>query len=295
MSLQMLTIGSQNGRSRQGSTETSPVFQSNSPHRAGTASSLPPYSMSPPRSSWDQEQHTQQAKTPSDLLGMTTQHRSSRSRSELESGRFKFLLEQNEGTERISHSPESSPNTLWPSKALAELSEREEDTMTQLDSRPGTQTEVAVESPGSSKINGTSPQSSRRHSRTLTWTSLPPVANSHRSSLSQPSSHGSRRASQPSPCDAVLEDSLDNLKGVKMFVFSPTLLKWSVRGRANKYPYSSYISKKSRISYHVSRMESWRDTQTRRRLIVIERPIGSSTQFICRGSSLQDTKSWLIL
>lgn len=118
-------MDSQEGRSRRGSTASSPNFGYNTPHRAGTASSLPPYSTSPPSRRGSEEQPVQRAKTPSDLLFSNIARQESRSGSDLGTEKFKSLLEPDDGAAETFQSPDSSPRAKRLSKPLADLPERE--------------------------------------------------------------------------------------------------------------------------------------------------------------------------
>ena len=167
--LPRLTADSQDNRSRQGSVAPSPIIGSGGspgPNRTGTASSLPPYSASPPRIQWVQDPPSQRAKTPSDILGMRKKSIGGRSGPELDKERFKFLVEPKGGENAAFHSPEASPLAMKPSKALMRLSEWDDNALKPLGSRTGTETEMAVGPPDSSKIFGSPPLSSRKTFRT---------------------------------------------------------------------------------------------------------------------------------
>lgn len=218
MTLSLLTIHSQDGQSRQGSVTASPIIGFSPPRRAGTASSLPPYSHSPPRLGSGQEQSSPRAKTPSDLLGLKPNHQEGRSGQGLGSEKFKYLLEGDDGGNKSFHSPETSPLALRPSKALADVSEWGEDTLKPLESRQGTETEVAVGSPDSLGIFLSPPDSSQKSTRSVTGASYSPGWNLRKTSLPASLVQAPEANLQESQDHAVLEAVMDNLRGVKMYV-----------------------------------------------------------------------------
>lgn len=208
-----LTASSTDSRSRQSSAANSPIAFS-TPRRAETSSSLPPYS--PPRMSRSQEVFGQRPRAPADILNLGGGHREERSGTELDSGKFRFLLEPDTVEKRTLESPETSPNILRASKAPTETSGSDEDILKPLESRKGTKNEVVAGSPDSLRIYASSSASESMPSRSFTSPSS--YASSRKPSLIVKTEDPRRDLSlawEPT----TLEGSMDQLKNVRMCVF----------------------------------------------------------------------------
>lgn len=215
------------------------------PPRTGISTSLPPYSS--PQPNWAQTEDCQHAKTPSDLLGLDITH--SRKTSDTETPNFHLEAKDVDG-KRISMSPPVSPNTLRPLTEEAGSSDSKwEWDMKTAERRLNAIDKTAV-SPCGLGISGAISESSSPVSRALTS----PTISSRRTSTTGITSSTSRRDSVLSLDSAVLEMTMENLNGVK----------------------ASYYKAKSRISYPVSTIESFRNKQTERRYIIISPPISSN-------------------
>ena len=225
MRFSVLTVNSHDGQSRRGSAAASPGTGFTSPSRTGTAGSLPPYSSSPSSLRPSQNTSNQRAKTPPDWLGLNNDpQKEMKPGTDLTSGKFKFLLGEDEGENKAFQSPESSPRAKRCSKALPDLPERDEDVLGASVSRPGTGTEVAAGSPESLKLFGSPPESSRRDSRNTNSLPSHSTKGSRRSSVAVTTSLDSRPGTTVGLGPAVLEAAMDNLHGVRVFVF-PSIIQ----------------------------------------------------------------------
>ena len=219
-----LTRISQDGRSRQGSVAPSPVISYNPPRRAETSTSLPPYSASPPQPHWewerDEEHSPSQGKKPSDLLFKKDKDQEKRSGPELDSSRFKFLVETDEKEEKNFRFPNTSPFALRPGKAPMDLPEWGEELLKPISSRQGTETEIAVGSPESSKSLSSSPESSwqRKPPRTFTGPPSYPSSDVMKPPLSLSTGLGLKTDDVNLQSQTTPEASMENLRGVKMYV-----------------------------------------------------------------------------
>lgn len=211
-------MSSQDGRSRQGSVAASPVIGYSPPARTGTASGLPPYSVSPPQLNRNQEQSCPRAKTPSDLLGIKTRPQEGRIGPELDPGRIKFLSELTAGDEIAFGSPETRPLAPRPSEALADRSEWDEDAISPLESRQGTGSEVVVGPSGSLDMNGSPFERSRSPSRTFTGPSSFPRMKFRKCSLGMETGLDFKPDTAASSNSSMLEKVMDDLRGVRMYV-----------------------------------------------------------------------------
>lgn len=269
-----LTVSSTE-RSRQNSAANSPIAFS-PPRRAETSSSLPPYS--PPRLNWGQEQFDQRPRAPADILNLCCHHTEERSGKELDSGKFKFLVEPDIAENETFESPESSPIALRASKAFVEEPELDGDVLKPLESRKGTESEVAIGSPDPLGIYASTSATRNVLSRSVTDPS--PYASFQKPSLIVKTEDARRDPSMAWEL-TTLEGKMDELKGVKMCVLERSSSKLTLTPCA-----SSFYKSKSRISYPVTRIESMRDSQTRRRYIVIKPPTSSNIEFyLCRSCS----------
>ncbi|KAL6714802.1 hypothetical protein ACLMJK_007062 [Lecanora helva] len=253
-----LNIGNyQHIRSRQESLTTPPDISFPGPSRIGTTSSLPSYATSPPSLRGYEADTDQRARTPSDWLGLRNIPQEELKRTSLESERFRFLLGGEDGSSRAFQSPASSPSARRQSKALPDLPELDGDLLEPLDSRPGTGAEVAVGSPESPKVSSSPANSFQNACRAVTGPSPPLTIGSRRSSITAAATLGSRSSITTVPDSFVLEAVVDNIRDAEL----------------------SYVRKDKRMHCPIVRIESWRDVPTRRRCIVLRRPLGSSTEF----------------
>lgn len=215
------------------------------PLRSGTLTSLPPYSS--PQPNWPQTEGSRHAKTPSDLLGLDIGHTRKTSDTEV----LDFHIE-NSGIDKKGSftSPQVSPNTLRPfteqtgSSALDPKWDKRP-----LERRRNTVDQVAM-SPDGLGIFSAISEGSSPVSRGFTT----PATSSPRTSTTVDTSSISRRDSVLSLESAVLEMVMENLSGVR----------------------ASYYKAKSRISYPISTIESFRVRQTGRRYIIISPPPSSN-------------------
>ena len=216
--------------------------------RPGTFASLPPYSS--PQSNWAQTEDRQHAKTPSDLLGLDITHTMKSSDPET----LNFHLEPRDSDGKgIFMSPHVSPNTLRPSTEEAGSSDSKwEGDMKTSERRRNTIDKTAVPQCGLA-ISGVISEGSSPVSRVLTS----PTISSRRTSATGITSSTSRRDSVLSLDSAVLEMIMENLNGVEV----------------------SYYKAKSRTSFLVSTVESFRNKQTGRRYMIISPPISSNIRF----------------
>ena len=185
-------------------------------------------------------QPNQHAKTPAEYLGLSTTHERS---SELDIPIFHLEPEGSDGKGMIA-SPQASPTTLHP---WTELDPKV--TLKPLQQRRETINEVDF-SPTGHGIFSAMSESSSAASRVSTS----PTTSSPRSSMTETTTSTSRRDSIFAPESAVVETAMENLSGVQI----------------------SYYKAKSRISYHVSTIESFRNKHTGRRYIIISPPISSN-------------------
>ncbi|KAF6231112.1 hypothetical protein HO173_010612 [Letharia columbiana] len=241
LTLAIKTFG--DGRTRQGSHLGTEGLKP--PLRSGTIASLPPYSS--PRSNWTQTESLQHAKTPAELLGLGTQHKRKSSDTDIPN----FQLEsEGSGGKGMNTSLQTNLATLHP---LTEPNERSEldskEALKPLGSRRNTTNEVAV-SPTGLGMSSTLSEGSSVASRDFTS----PTISSRRTSMTEVTTSTSRRDSILALDFAVMEIAMENLSGVKV----------------------SYYKAKSRISYAVSTIESFRNKQTGRRYIIVSPPISSN-------------------
>ena len=231
-----LTSDSADDRARHGSASATESISP--PPRAGTSTSLPPYSS--PQPNWTQTEDRQHAKTISDYLGLDINHR--RKSSDTETINFHLELKDVDG-KRASMSPQISPNTLHPLTEEAGSSDSKLGwDMKTSERRRNTNDKTAV-SPYGLGISNAMSESSSPVSRVLTS----PTISSRRTSTTGFTSSASRRDSVISIDSAVLEMIMENLNEVKV----------------------SYYKEKSKISYSVSTIESFRNKQTGRRYLII--------------------------
>lgn len=215
------------------------------PLRSGTLTSLPPYSS--PQPNWPQTEGSRHAKTPSDLLGLDIDHTRKTSDTEV----LDFHLETSgiDG-KGLFMSPQVSPNTLRPFTEQTGSSELDPiGDIKPLERRRNTVDEVAT-SPNGLGIFGAISEGSSPVSRGFST----PTHSSPRTSTTADTSSISRRDSVLSLESAVLEMMMENLSGVR----------------------ASYYKAKSRISYPISTIESFRVRQTGRRYIIISPPPSSN-------------------
>ncbi len=207
-----LTVSSTD-RSRQNSAANSPIAFS-PPRRVETSSSLPPYS--PPGLSWGQEQFDQRPRAPADILNLGGHHTEERSGKELDSGKFKFLVEPDIAEDGPFESPGTSPIAMRASKAFTEESDLDGDVLKPLESRRGTESDVAAGSPDPLGIYASSPPTRNVLSRSVTDPS--PYASSRKPSLIVKTEDPRRDPSTAWEL-TTLEGRMDELKGVRMCVF----------------------------------------------------------------------------
>lgn len=238
-----LTDSSADGRARQGSH--SAMESLNPALRSGTLASLPPYSSSSP--DWAGTESLQHAKTPADLLDIGNNHK----RKTSDPGTLDFHLEPDAlDAKGICASLHSSPNTLGPLTEPVGSSDLDsEEAMKLLGRRRNTIDQIATPPTGLGISNCMSEGSSAVF---RAFTS--PTNSSPRTSTTEATSSSSGGESTFSLESAVLETVMDNLNGVQ----------------------ASYYKAKSRISYLVSTIESFRNTQTGRRYIIISPPPSSN-------------------
>ncbi|CAD6593106.1 MAG: hypothetical protein ASARMPREDX12_006840 [Alectoria sarmentosa] len=192
----------------------------------------------PPYSSPQPNQH---AKTPAEYLGLSTKHERKSSESDIPI--FYLEPEGSHGKEMIA-SPQASPTILHPSTELdpnvmlKPLQQRRE-TINEVDFSPTELGILSAMSEGSSAASRVSTS---------------PTTSSPRTSMTETMTSTSRRDSILAPESAVVETAMENLGGVQI----------------------SYIKAKSRISYPVSTIESFRNKHTGRRYIIISPPISSN-------------------
>ena len=232
-----LTDSSADGRARQGSHSATESL--NPPLRSGTVTSLPPYSTQSPN--WVETESLPHAKTPADLLGFGNNHK----RKTSDPGTLIFHLEPDAlHANGIYASPHSSPNTLRPlTEPVGSPDLDSEEAMELLVRRRNTIDQISTPPTGlgfPSCMSGGS------------FTS--PTNSSRRTSTTEATSSSSKRESIFSLESAVLETVMDNLNGVQ----------------------ASYYKAKTRISYYVSTIESFRNKQTGRRYIIISPPASSN-------------------
>lgn len=206
-------VSSTDSRSRQNSAPTSPVVFG-SPRRAETSSSLPPYS--PRHMSWGQEPFEERPRAPADILNLGSHHKEERLGRDLESGKFKFLVGPDTAEKGVVESPDTSPNALPASKALIEASELDGDILKPLESRKGTESEVAVRSPDPLGIYPSKSASESTPSRS--FTDPPPNVSARKPSLIVKTEDPRRDLSMAWEL-TTLEGSMDELKGVRMCVY----------------------------------------------------------------------------
>ena len=234
-----LTNDSADGRTRLGSY---PVTESLSPPlRSNTCTTLPPYSS--PQPDWTPTETPQHAKTPAEYLGIGSKHKRKTSDSEIPD----FLSESDDSLNKgKSASPQSSPSPL---RTLKEQDERSEldskETIKPLERQGNTLDEIAGSPTGLGISSGFSAGSSAA-SRIFTS----PTISSRRSSTTEFTNSTSRHSSIITLESSVLEMRMENLSGVQI----------------------SYYKAKSRISYPVSTIESFRTKPTGQRYIVISPP-----------------------
>lgn len=244
-----LTRGSADGRARQGSYAEASSFKPSL--RSGTLASLPPYSS--PRPNWTQANSLQHAKTPADLLGLENKYKRKTSDTDI----FNFELES-EGRDGkgMTASPQLSPNTLSPT--LTEQDERSEldseEALKPLQHRRNTTNEVAV-SPTGLGFSSAFSEGSSAASRVFTS----PTISSRRTSATEITISTFALES------GVMEMAMRDLGGVQV----------------------SYYKAKSRISYPVSTIESFRNKQTGHRYIVISPPVSSKIKLYLGKKSKQ--------
>ena len=194
-----------------------------------------------------QTEGRQHAKTPSDVLGIDITH--TRKSSDPETLSFHLDNKYFDGRE-IFMSPQVSPNALRPLTEEAGSSDSKwEGDMKTSERRRNTADKTAV-SPCGLGISGAMSESSSPFSRVLTS----PTISSRRTSTTGMTSSASRPDSLLSLDSAVSEMIMENLNGVQ----------------------ASYYKAKSRISYVVSTIESFRNKQTGCRYIIISPPISSN-------------------
>lgn len=156
-------------------------------------------------------------------------------------------------------SPQVSPNTLRPLTERTGSSELDPiGDMKPLERRKNTVDEVAM-SPNGLGIFGAISEGSSPVSRGFT----PPTHSSPRTSTTADTSSISRPDSVLSLESAVLETIMENLSGVQ----------------------ASYYKAKSRISYPISTIESFRVRQTGRRYIIISPPPSSNIKLYFGASN----------
>ena len=209
--------------------------------RSRTITSLPPYSS--PIPNYAQTESHQRAKTPADILGLDNSHK----RKTLDTGTLDFLLAPNgiDGKE-IFASPHSSPDALRPlTDYIGSSGLDSEDAMKPLERRRNTIDEVAM-SPTGLGISSAFPGGSSAASQVVTS----PTFSFESTSTAEASSSSSERGSILSLESAGLEMVMDNMNGVQV----------------------SYYKMKSRISYPILTIESFRNKQTGRRYIIISPP-----------------------
>lgn len=209
------------------------------PLRSGTTASLPPYSS--PRLNWTQARSLQHAKTPADLLGLENKYK--RKTSDTDISNFDLESEGRDG-KGMTASPQTSPNTLRPTlTGQEEQSELDsEEALKPLRHRQNTTNEVAV-SPTGLGISSALSEGSSVASQVFTS----PTISSRRTSVTEVTISTFARES------AVMEMAMKTLGGVQV----------------------SYYKAKSRISYPVSAIESFRNKQTGHRYITISPPASS--------------------
>ena len=128
-------------------------------------------------------------------------------------------MEPDEKDEKDIKFPSGSPFALRPGKAQVDLPEWGEDLLKPL-SRQGTETEIAVGSPESSKSFSSSPESSwqRKPPRTFTDPPIYPSMDSKKPSLALSTSLNPRGVVPGLQDPTSPELMMENLKGVKMYV-----------------------------------------------------------------------------
>ena len=217
----------------------------NPPLRSGTLASLPPYSFQSPN--WVGTESPPHAKTPADLLGFGNNHK----RKTSDPGTLIFHLEPDAlHAKGIYASPHSSPNTLRPLTEPVGSSDLDsEEAMDLWGRRRNTIDQIAMPPTGLG-ISSYMSEGSSAVSRAFTS----PTNSSRRTSTTEATSSSSKRESIFSLESAVLETVMENLNGVQ----------------------ASYYKAKSRISYLVSTIESFRNKQTGRRYIIISPPASSN-------------------
>ena len=215
------------------------------PPRTGTFASLPPYSS--PQNNWAQTEDRQHAKTPSDLLGIDIIH--TRKSSDAETLSFHLDTKDING-KRISSSTQVSPNTMRPLTEEAGSSDSKWEGDMKTSERHLNKVDKTAVSPCGLGISGVMSESSSPVSRILTS----PTISSRRTSTTGFTSSASKRDSVLSLDSAVLEMIMENLNGVQV----------------------SYYKEKSRLSYLVSTIESFRNKQNGRRYIIISPPDSSN-------------------
>ena len=235
-----LTFVSEDGRARQGSQ--SDMESPSAPLRSGTIASLPPYSS--PRTSWTQTESLQ-ARTPADLLGIGAEHK--RKVSDTEIPNFDIGPEGSDGIGNIG-SPQMSPPTLRPLAEQDELSELDSK-MGPLERHRNSTSEAAVSPTG---LGISSPLSEGSSAASRVFAS--PTISSRRTSTTDFTPSTSISDSIFAPESAVVESAMQNLRGVQAI----------------------FYQKKSRISYPVRTIESFRNKHSGRRYIIISPPITSN-------------------
>lgn len=249
-----LTNKSADGRTRQGSNSGTEGL--GPPTRSETLTSLPPYSS--PRPNWDPvTESLQHAKTPADLLGLSTEYQRKTSRTELPNLQYQPESSNGKG---IRASPDTSPTTLGPLTEQNELPELDpKDAMRRQDIN-----EVTV-SPSGLGISRPLSEGSSVASRVFTS----PTISSRRTSLTETMSSTSRRDSIFALESAVIEMAMENLGGVR----------------------ASYYKEKSKVSYPISAIESFRNKNTRRRYIIISPPLSSNIKLYL-GTYIFCSRAW---
>lgn len=170
-------------------------------------------------------------------------------------GTFQSKPEGSDGKEMVA-SPQNSPNTLRPLTELDEQSELDsKEALESLEQRRNT----TNESPTGFGI----PRPLSEGSSTASRISTSPTTSSRRTSMTGNTST-SRRDSIFALESAVVEAAIENLSGVQ----------------------ASYYKAKSKITYHVSTIESFRNKQTGQRYIVISPPISSNIKLYLGTSNL---------
>ena len=232
-----LTDSSGDGRRRQSSNSATGSISP--PPRSGTFSSPPSYSSIQPSN-----EGVQDTNRPAEKLEPDINH--TKRTSDTDTFDFHLGLEGSDGKGKFK-SPRNSPDALRPLREQIGSSDMDsEGSMKRSERRRNTDDEAAMSPTGLAMSSAGSEASSA-----VSQVSTNPTISSRRTSTTTAYTNStSMRDSIISLESAANELTMENLSGV----------------------YASYYIAKTRRSYPVSMIESFRDTQTRRRCIIISPP-----------------------